>query len=261
MKALRLAQTTFLCAVSCYGQVSVLTYHNDLARTGQNLNETSLTPASVSSAQFGQLFSAAVDGQVYAQPLYMPGVNIPGKGVYNVVFVATEHDSVYAFDADRSAAAPLWYVNFTNPGLGVTTVPAASLVCSVIVPEIGITGTPVIDPTTGTLYVVAMTLEQYGQTYVQRMHALDVTTGAERPGSPVDIEASLPGTGDGNTTVRFKPALYKQRAGLLLLKGVVYTAWSSHCDAGNYHGWVIGYDSQTLQRVATFTATPDWEAG
>jgi uncharacterized protein (TIGR03437 family) len=260
-KSMHLAQAILQCALLSTAQVSVLTYHNDLARTGQNLNETILTPSSVSSGQFGQLFSYAVDGQVYAQPLYMPEVNIPGKGVYNVVFVVTEHDSVYAFDADHNAATPLWHVSFINPSGGVTAVPAESLVCNVITPEVGITGTPVIDPANGTLYVVAMTLEQFGQTYVQRLHALDVATGAERPGSPVDIEASAPGTGDGNTTVRFKSALYKERTGLLLLKGVVYTSWSSHCDAGNYHGWVIGYDSKTLQRVAAFTDTPNWDAG
>lgn len=261
INAVRLAPTILLCAIASYGQVSVLTYHNDLARTGQNLNETSLTPSTVRSGEFGQLFSDAVDGQVYAQPLYMPAVNIPGKGVYNVVFVVTEHDSVYAFDADGNAAAPLWHVNFTNTALGVTTVPAESLVCSVIAPEIGITGTPVIDPASRTLYVVAMTLEQFGQTYVQRLHALDLATGAERPGSPVDIEASVPGTGDGNTMVTFKPGLYKERAGLLLLNGVVYTAWTSHCDAGNYHGWLIGYHAQTLQRVSVYTSTPNWYAG
>jgi len=257
---LLIAATSFLCALSAHAQVSVLTYHNDLARTGQNLHETILTPAAVSSGHFGQVFSETMDGQVYAQPLYMPDVNIPGKRAYNVVFVVTEHDSVYAFDADRGGA-PLWHVNFTDAALGVTTAPADSLVCKVIAPEVGITGTPVIDPTTGTLYVVAMTLEQFGRTYVQRLHALDVATGAEKPGSPVEIQASIPGTGDGNTLVRFNPRFYKQRSGLLLLNGVVYTAWSSHCDAGNYHGWVIGYDAVNLQRVSVYTTTPDWYAG
>ena len=258
--SLRIATTGLLCALSAHTQVSVLTYHNDLARTGQNLRETILTPATVSSGHFGQFFSETVDGQVYAQPLYMPDVNIPGKGLYNVVFVVTEHDSVYAFDADRGGA-PLWHVNFTNSILGVTTAPADSLACKVIAPEVGITGTPVIDPATGTLYVVAMTLEQFGQTYVQRLHALDVATGAEKPRSPVEIQASVVGTGDGNTLVRFDPRFYKQRSGLLLLKGVVYTAWSSHCDAGNYHGWVIGYDAETLQRISVYTSTPNWYAG
>jgi len=253
-----------LCLAFAYSQVSVLTYHNDLPRTGQNLNETILTPSNVRPGLFGQVFKQPVDGQVYAQPLYMWGLNIPGQGVHNVVFVVTEHDSVYAFDADSgigSNATPLWKVSFINPAIGVTTVPSESLECGVIAPEIGITGTPVIDPLTGTLYVVAMTLENFGQTYIQRLHALDVSTGVERPGSPVEIEASVPGTGDGNTLVTFKPWLYKQRAGLLLLNGLVYTAWSSHCDSGNYHGWLIGYDAGTLKRVAVYTSTPNWWAG
>ena len=258
---MRLTPVLFLCTVTLSAQVSVLTYHNDLSRTGQNLEETSLTPTTVSSGQFGRVFSDAVDGQIYAQPLYMPEVNIPGKGVYNVVFVATEHDSVYAFDADRASSAPLWHVNFTNPALGITTATAASLQCESIAPEIGITSTPVIDPTTQTLYVVAMTAESSADNYVHRLHALDIATGAERPGSPVVIEASVPGIGDGNTMVTFKPWLYKQRTGLLLLNGVVYTGWTSHCDAGNYHGWLIGYDSKTLQQAAAFVVTPDWYEG
>jgi hypothetical protein len=260
------AHSLLLCALWWNCQVSVLTYHNDLARTGQNLNETVLTPANVGSGQFGPLFSYAVDGQIYAQPLYLPGVVIPGKGIHNVVFVATEHDSVYAFDADNYTAAPLWQASFINPAQGVTTALASDLACDVITPEIGITGTPVIDPATGTLYVVAMTAEPSLGGYVQRLHALDVATGAERPGSPVEIQASVPGQGDGNTTVQFKPWFYKDRAGLLLLNGVVYTSWSSHCDSGNYHGWVIGYktwsgDGQGLQQAGAYTSTPDWDAG
>ena len=254
------------CALWWNCHVSVLTYHNDLARTGQNLNETLLTPASVGSPQFGQLFSYPVDGQIYTQPLYLPGVIVPGKGIHNVVFVATEHDSVYAFDADNHLAAPLWQVSFLNSAQGVTTASAADLGCGSITPEVGITGTPVIDPATGTLYVVAMTEEGPADNYVHRLHALDVATGAEKPGSPVEIQASVPGTGDGNTTVQFEPWLYKERAGLLLLNGVVYTAWSSHCDSGNYHGWIIGYnawgyDARSLQQTAVFTDTPNWNAG
>jgi uncharacterized protein (TIGR03437 family) len=253
-----------LSVLSLNGQVNVLTYHNDLSRTGQNLGETILTPASLQAGEFGQLFSRPVDGQVYGQPLYMWGLNVAGKGVHNVVFIVTEHDSVYAFDADNNTGAnraPLWQASFINPAAGVTSVSAAILECADIAPEVGITSTPVIDPNTGTLYVVAMTLEDFGQTYVHRLHALDVATGAERPGSPVEIAASVPGTGDGNTTVTFKPWLYKQRAGLLLLNGVVYTAWASHCDSGNYHGWLIGYDATTLQRTAVYISTPNWEAG
>jgi uncharacterized protein (TIGR03437 family) len=250
-----------LCALLWNCQVSVVTYHNDLARTGENLNETQLTPANVSSSQFGQLFHYPVDGQIYTQPLYLPGVTIPGNGIHNVVFVATEHDSVYAFDADNYIGAPLWQVNFLNPAQGVTTASAADLGCDSIAPEVGITGTPVIDPASGTLYVVAMTEEGPSGNYVHRLHALDVTTGAEKPGSPVEIQASVPGSGDGTHTVSFEPWLYKERAGLLLLNGVVYTAWSSHCDSGNYHGWIIGYDAKTLQQSAVFSDTPDWDAG
>ena len=240
--------------------MSVLTYHNDLARTGENHIETLLTPASVSSGQFGRLFTYAVDGEVYAQPLYLPGVVIPGQGIHNVVFVVTEHDSVYAFDADNYLAAPLWHVSFLDPAAGVTAASAADLECASISPEIGITGTPVIDPVTGTLYVVAMT-EPTPDNYSHQLHALDVTSGAEKPGSPVEIQASVPGQGDGSTTVEFKPWLYKQRAGLLLLNGVVYTAWSSHCDNGNYHGWILGYDARTFQQAAVYTDTPNWYAG
>jgi uncharacterized protein (TIGR03437 family) len=257
---MRPTNSILMCALFWSCHVSVLTYHNDLARTGENDIETLLTPASVSSGQFGRLFTYAVDGQVYAQPLYLPGVVIPGQGIHNVVFVATEHDSVYAFDADNYLAAPLWHVSFLDPAAGVTAASAADLDCASISPEIGITGTPVIDPVSGTLYVVAMT-EPSPDNYSHQLHALDVTTGAEKPGSPVEIQASVPGQGDGNTTVEFKPWLYKQRAGLLLLNGLVYTGWSSHCDSGNYHGWIIGYNGKTLQQSAVYTDTPNWYAG
>jgi uncharacterized protein (TIGR03437 family) len=258
---MRPKQSVLMCVLLWNCHVSVLTYHNDLARTGQNLNETLLTPATVSSGQFGRVFSYAVDGQVYAQPLYLPGVIIPGQGIHNVVFVVTEHDSVYAFDADNFLAAPLWHANFLDPAAGVTAASAANLGCASIAPEVGITATPVIDPGSDTLYVAAMTAEPSIDGYMHRLHSLDVATGAEKPGSPVEIQASIPGQGDGNTTVQFLPGLYKERAGLLLLNGVVYTAWSSHCDDGNYHGWIIGYDGSTLHQVAAFTDTPNWEAG
>ncbi len=256
----------FLFGVLAPAQVNVLTYHNDLARTGQSLSETQLTPANVNSAQFGKLFSYPVDGYVYAQPLYLSGVEIPGKGVHNVVFVATEHDSVYAFDADDGQAnsAPLWQVSFLDPASGVTTVPYQNAFnCTQIIPEIGITGTPVIDPASSTLYVVAMTMETSGgsTTYAHRLHALDLATGAEQPGSPVLIEASVSGSGDRGSTVTFIPRNYKQRPGLLLLNGVVYTAWSSHCDAGTYHGWLIGYDATTLQQVFVYNNTPNGSQG
>jgi uncharacterized protein (TIGR03437 family) len=244
-------------AIAAQAQVSVTTYRNNLARTGANLEERVLTPANVNPGAFGKLFSLPVDGQVYAQPLYLPSLNIPGKGVRNAVFVATEHDSVYAFDAD-SAAAPLWQINFTDAAAGETTVSVADVLgCPSIAPELGITGTPVIDPSTRTLYVVASTIRN--GTFYHRLHALDAATGAERPGSPVVIDASAPGTGDGfsQTTVQFHPYLYKNRAGLLLLNGIVYTAWTSHCDTGSYHGWLIGYDAADLQPAAIYNDSPN----
>jgi uncharacterized protein (TIGR03437 family) len=260
---MRLLLLTILLSPAA-AQVSVLTYHNDLARTGQNLSEAALTPANVNMQQFGRLFSYPVDGYVYAQPLYLPGVAIPGQGAHNVVFVATEHDSVYAFDADRGVTTPLWHVSFLDPSSGATTVPYQNVFgCNQIVPEIGITGTPVIDPASATLYVVAMTMEVSGgtTTYAHRLHALDMTTGAERPGSPVLIQASVPGTGDKGSTVTFIPRNYKSRPGVLLLNGVVYTSWSSHCDAGTYHGWLMGYDAKTLTQVSVYNNTPNGSQG
>jgi hypothetical protein len=241
-------------------------YHNDLARTGQNLSETQLTPADVNSTSFGRLFSVPVDGQVYAQPLYMSGLTIPGQGVHNVVFVATQHDSVYAFDADTNIGPevnPLWHDSFINPPTGVTTVLSADVNCYDIAPEIGITATPVIDPASNTLYVVAMTKEISGDTttYVHRLHALDVATGAEKFGGPVVIQASATGTGDGGTVDVFNPHDFKERPALLLSGGVVYTAWSSHCDESAYHGWLIGYDAHTLQQVSVFNVTPNGQLG
>src|SRR5215469_18981664 len=236
--------------------VNVLTYQYDSTRSGFNQEETVLTPATVSASKFGKVFSQNVDGNIYGQPLYLAGVGIPGKGTHNLVYVATEHDSVYAFEADMHMA-PLWHVSFLSTG--ATTVPAGDTGCGLIAPEIGITGTPVIDPQSGTIYVVAMTKESGN--YVQRLHALDVTTGAEKPGSPVVIQASVAGTGEGGTSVVFQARNYKQRPGLLLLNGVVYTSWSSHCDIGTYHGWIIGYDALTVQQVAVYNSTPNGTEG
>ncbi len=238
------------------------TCHNDNARTGQNLNETVLNTANVNENQFGKLFSYQVDGQVYAQPLYVANVNIPGQGFHNVVYVATEHDSVYALDADGNLRTPLWQASFIDPAAGITTVPSADVGTPLINPEIGITGTPVIDPASGTLYVVAKTKESGN--YVQRLHALDIATGAEKFGGPVVIQASVPGTGvgnDGNGHVVFDPLRHLQRPGLLLLNGVVYIAFGSNADILPYHGWVMGYDAQALRQVAVFNTTPDGSKG
>jgi hypothetical protein len=242
------------------------TYHNDNARTGQNLNETVLTWTNVNQAQFGKKFSYPLDGIAYASPLYVANVSISGQGVHNVVYVATEHDSVYAFDADGLIPTPLWKVSFINPP-AITTVPAADTgECCDIAPEIGITGTPVIDQGTGTLYVVAKTKEVVGgtTTYVQRLHALDVTTGAEKFGGPVVIQASVPGTGDGNDGnghVPFNALRENQRPALLLSNGVVYIGFASHGDNPPYHGWVLGYDAHSLQQVMAYNDTPNGSAG
>ena len=247
-----------LPALPLSAQVNVLTYQYDNSRVGANAHEVVLTTANVNANQFGKLFSQPVDGYVYGQPLYLAGVTIPGKGVHNVVYAVTEHDSVYAFDADTNTA-PFWQDSFINPSAGVTTVPAGDTGCGQIAPEIGITSTPVIDAQSGTIFVVAMTKESGA--YVQRLHALDVATGAERSGSPVAIEASYPGTGEGGATLVFNPKNYKQRPGLLLLNGVLYTAWSSHCDIGPYHGWIIGYDAQSLNQVTVYNSTPNGNEG
>ena len=198
------------CSAMCANaQVNVTTYHNDIGRTGQNLNETILNTSNVNASQFGKLFSLPVDGQVYAEPLYMSGVTINGA-THNVVYVATENDSVYAFDADSNGganAAPLWQASMLTAAhgaaAGATTV-SSSQVGTDIDPQIGITGTPVIDPATGTLYVVSKTFEG-GTSFPQRLHALDITTGAEKFGGPVLITASVPGPGNGsvNGTLTF----------------------------------------------------------
>ncbi len=245
--------------------VNVLTYHNDMARTGQNTNETILTPANVTPATFTRLFTAPVDGYVYAQPLVVTNVAIPNQGAHDVVYVATEHDSVYAFDANTSGL-PLWQVSFINPDAGITTVTSADVNCNDLVPEIGITSTPVIDAASGTIYVSAKTKEVVGgvTNYFHRLHALDIGTGAEKFGGPAVVTAIVSGTGDGNDGaghVPFDPFTQFNRAALLLNKGVVYIASASHCDNGSYHGWLIGYGAQTLTLSNVFNTTPNGGLG
>jgi hypothetical protein len=256
-----------------YAQVVVTNYggtftaHNDNSRDGQNTNETVLTTGNVNLRQFGKLFSQPVDGLVYAQPLYVPAVNIPGQGVHNVIYVATEHDSVFAFDADTAGAAPLWQTSLINPSQGINTVPSSDVItagCEAVGPEIGITGTPVIDPANNTLYLLARTKEVSGgvTSYVQRMHAIDITTGAEQADSPVVIQASVPGNGEDsvNGSVAFDPFLQNSRVSLLLANGVVYIGWASLCDRQPYHGWVMGYDENTLAQLSVFNTSPNFAA-
>jgi hypothetical protein len=251
-------------------QVSVTTYHNDNARTGENTKETILTPLNVNSTLFGKLFSQTVDSYVYAQPLYLPSVTIPHKGVHNVVYVATQHDSVYAFDADSNtgtASLPLWHVSFIDPAAGIRTLGSKDTQCGDIPPEVGILSTPVIDSATGTLYVLARTVES--GVYFQRLHALDVATGTERLGSPVIIQASVPGTGSASSggQIAFDPLMENQRTGLLLQGNSVYIAWGSQCDNPPYHGWLMSYDAATLQQRGVWISTPNgsdgaiWQSG
>jgi len=249
-------------------QVNVLTWQSDNARTGQNLNETTLTRANVNTNSFGRLFSCDVDGDVYAQPLYVSNLAIPNRGTHNVVFVATEHDSVYAFDADDnhgSNAVPLWQSSLINPAAGVTTVPGVAEYY-VFMPEIGITSTPVIDLSSGTIYVDTFTREA-GPTdapFVHRLHALDLGTGSEKFGGPVLVQASVSGTGpgnDGSGQVPFNAFFQLNRPGLLLLNGAVYLAYASYDDAGDFHGWILGYNAQSLQLLAAFNTTPNGSEG
>jgi len=253
-----------------YTQVAVTTSRNDNSRDGQNLNETTLTPANVNVTQFGKLFSQPVDGYVYAQPLYVPNVSIPGLGTHNVVYVATEHDSVYAFDADSNTglnASPLWHTSFIDSAKGISPVPSGDVSCTDLVPEIGITSTPVIDTNTQTIFVVAKTKE-HGK-YFQRLHALNITTGAEQPGSPVTIRAQVRGTGEGssNGIISFDALQEGQRPGLLLVTSTVFIAWASHCDNQPYHGWIIAYNESTLKASAVWNSTPNgglggvWQSG
>ena len=257
------------------GQVSVLTQHNDNSRTGQNLNETTLTTSNVNQAGFGKLFWRTVDGYIYAQPLYVPAVNVQGS-LHNVVYVATEHNSVYAFDADDpNAKAPFWHVNFGPPvasqDICILTGDTDPGDCPYLDlnPEIGVTSTPVIDPTAGILYLVSRTKSITNGTYHFQLHALDLSTGIEKLGGPVEIAGQVGGTGAGSQggVVPFDPAFNIQRPGLLLLNGVVYIAFGSVGDIGTYHGWVMGYNAATLQQVAILNVSPDgccggiWGAG
>jgi hypothetical protein len=235
----------------------VLTWHNDNARTGQNPFELRLTPRNVNVRTFGKLFARRVDGIVYAQPLYVPDVSIPGMGTHDVVYVATEHDSVYAFDAGGVPAAPLWRRSFIDPAHGITTMPCTSdqqpeCDITILTPEHGITATPVIDPARQTLYVVAKTVER-GE-YMQRIHALDITTGRERPDSPREIAASAP----GHPAARFSGKHAMSRSGLVFDRGIVYASFASNDDD---RGWMLGFDADSLVLRSVYCVTPTGNLG
>jgi hypothetical protein len=232
----------------------VLTYKNDARRTGQNTTETTLTPANVASASFGLLRMLTTDGKVDAQPLYVSQLSVGGS-LHNVVLIGTEHDTVYADDADTGAT--LWKVSLLRAG----ETPSDARGCDQVTPEIGITSTPVIDRKAGvhgTAFVVAMSKDATGA-YHQRLHALDLTTGSELLAGPTDIAATYPTAGGGTTP--FSPGQYEERAALLLANGTVYTSWTSHCDIAPYSGWIIAFAEGTLARSAVLNVAPNGSAG
>jgi len=232
----------------------VVTYKNDVARTGQNLTESVLTLANVNSSSFGKLRFLSTDGLVDAQPLYLSGLTVSGSA-HNVVFVETENDSAYAFDSDSGTL--LWQKSLLPAG----EMPSDDRGCSQVTPTIGVTSTPVIDPSAGAhgvIYLVAMSIDA-SQNYHQRLHALDVTTGAEQFSGPMEIAATYPAAGGGLNT--FDAGQYEERAALLLLNGVIYTTWTSHCDAAPYTGWVIAYNSSTLAQTAVLNLAANSAGG
>ena len=242
--------------------ISVVTQHNDNSRAGLNNLETSLTTSNVDTASFGRLFTLSVDDQVYAQPLVVGNLQI-GTGNHNVVFIATVNNSIYAYDGDD--ATLYWKKNYTQPGMRPPNASdMASGWCSPytnFTNNIGIVGTPVIDSTTQTLYFVARS--STGAKFVQYLHAVSLLDGSEKSGSPVEITASVAGSGDGASSgvVNFDPLRNNQRQGLVLVNGTVYISFSSHCDWNPYHGWILGYNAQTLQQQIVYNDTPDGENG
>jgi hypothetical protein len=237
----------------------VLTYHNDAARTCQNLTETTLTLANVNSSSFGKLGFYPADGLVDAQPLYASNVAVPANATHNLLIAVTEHDSVYAFDADSGST--LWQSTMLKSG--ETT--SDDRGCGQITPEIGITSTPVIDRSSGpngAVYVVAMSRDS-SNNYHQRLHALDLALGSDLFGGPIEIQATYPGTGDNSNggNVAFDPGQYEERAALLLLNGVIYTGWSSHCDIRPYTGWIMGFSESTLAQTSVLNVTPNGNEG
>jgi hypothetical protein len=253
-----------LAMASVRAQVTTSQYNNQ--RTGATLTEIFLTPEDVNPKHFGKLGSFQVDGAVFAQPLFVPAVEIPGKGKHDVIFVATEQDSMYAFDAYRTNDAPLWHVSLLDQKNGETPLSSRDVACPFIQPNVGITSTPVIDLKTGTLYVLARTKAQHtfaNTEHFQRLHALAINTGAEKFGGPVVIAAAVPGHGAGATNgqVQFDPLRQNPRASLLLVNNVVYLTWASSCDVPPYHGWIMAYDAKTLQKKGVLNVTPNGSEG
>ena len=241
--------------------IDVATYHYDNMRSGQNTHETVLTTANTNPVKFGKLGAFIVDGKVDAQPLYLSNVSIPGQGMRNVLYVATEHGSVFAFDADRisgNTTTPLWMVSTQLPG----ELPSDDRGCGQVTPEIGITSTPVIDRGRGAIYVVAVSKDAGGN-YFHRIHALDLSTGKELFGGPTIITATYPGNGAGSSggNVVFDPAEYNERPGLLEINGTIYTTWGSHCDIGAYTSWVMAYNADTLKQTAVLNLVPNGSDG
>jgi hypothetical protein len=264
LKACLALSVIFLAPLCSSAQTNILTQHYDNARTGQNTNETILTPANVNSSTFGKLFALAADGYVYAQPLYVANLVIPGKGTHNVLFIATEHDSVYAYDADNGTE--LWFRTFlVNGATPLSTADVGNT--EDINPEIGITGTPAIDLTTNTLYVVVNTKE--AGVLVYRLHALDITTGLDKFGGPVQLSGSVPGSASDGAggMVPFSVQWENQRPGLLLYNGYLFIGFASHGDNGPWHGWILGYNATTLQQTGLWNTSPNgkgngiWAAG
>jgi hypothetical protein len=248
------AKLTVAAGTTLARGIDVTTYKNDLNRSGQNLSESTLTLTNVAPATFGLLRLLPVDGKVDAQPLYLSRLSAAGSA-FNTVFVATEHGSVYAFDSDSGAI--LWRVSLLRTGES----PSDTRGCSQVTPEIGVTSTPVIDRaagSNGTIYVVAMSIDG-SSNYHQRLHALDVSTGAELLNGPVEIAASFPAT--GTATSSFDPKSYEERAALLLVNGTIYTSWTSHCDNAPYGGWIIAFAQSTLARTAALNVAANSAAG
>jgi hypothetical protein len=238
----------------------VFTWHNDVARDGVNSHEFALTPANVNTTSFGRLFSCPVDAAIYAQPLWVANLTV-GGATRNVLFVATEGDSLYAFDADTGVQ--LWKTNLIDSAhggtAGETFVPGNQVGGYDLAPDVGVTGTPVIDPATGILYVVSKSIDSTLTTFYQRLHAIDIATGNEKVGAPLLIAPTYPGTGGGGTTVTFTSQWANQRAGLALVNGTVYVAWGSHEDDKPYYGWLVGfqYSGSALTQTAVFNAAPN----